>query len=363
MNWKLLFALIVLVFSSAQILRGLPGWDSIYHGAMTRWVAENGITGWVDTYQEQYSYPPGLHLLGSFFLDSGLNPSFISYFIGCIFLALTVLSMRKGWWAFALSRPSYNLLFAGFIPTSISLFFFSVICNFRKLVPIFTAALILFSPNSAIPLAVTAIFMKEIRRGFIIGILLTAPWLITTYNDFSKFSVQISTKLSDLPELLGTSFLILVAGLLSKNRWPTLTLFLLSFNPLPGQWDRMIYFSFILALEEFDFKLLAPILILSLQLAPIVFQDWGLLYWAHENLVSKVLADPALRPALLSVSNLQVLHGKDWRNETEYQKYINCDDLTGFNLKNVIMKDPCPYFKRFSQAYDKGYHAIVTTIG
>jgi hypothetical protein len=360
MRFRIAVAILSLFFCLWQLTGGLPGWDVIYHGAMTQWVAENGIQGYVTHYEEQYSYPPGLHLLGSFFVQSGLEPSVISYFIGCLLLSLLILSWKNGW-VLAVSRPTYNLLFGGFIPNSIGLLFFSLIHKTEQAIPILFAGVFLISPTSALGIVILSLFQPKLRKGVLIGLLLSAPWILTNLSDFTKFSDHTSLKISDIPELFHLALLVFLPGLFfGKNILPIWTFFILSFNPLPGLWDRLIYFSFLLAAEKFNFKLAIPILIFSLVSAPVVVQDWSLLRWGRENLVGKSLADPALRPSLLSVSQIPVFHGLGWRDENQYQDFINCVK-TDPPVSSIIMENPCKQYLGWDLAYSGVHKVLVTT--
>lgn len=359
MKFKLLIWLLVLGYCAWQISLGLPGWDTIYHGAMTKWVSENGLSGWIPQYQEEYSYPPGLHILGSFFLESGLEPAFISYLIGAFLLSLIVLVLKNGC-AFAASGASYNLLFAGFIPNSIGMFIFSVIFKFKKLIPLLVGSMILISPQSFVAVIVLAIFVPEIRIGIFVGILLASPWIILNLPDFGKFTDHTAVNFFELPQLLGPAIIVLFFGLIGKNKLPVWTLFLLSFNPLPGLWDRLLYFAFLISVEDFEIKWLVPVLLIGLQLAPVVVHDWPLLYWSKENLKSEALAERVLRPALLAVSGVPVTHGKGWKNEQEYDAWISCQNLTTLRAKYAIMSSPCPEFGGFRVYQDNSYHILGT---
>lgn len=358
---RVVVALFVLGFCLWQLSAGLPGWDTIYHGAMTQWVAENGISGYVEDYEEQYSYPPGLHVLGSFFIASGLEPSVISYLIGALCLSLLVLSWKNGW-VLAASRPTYNLLFGGFIPNAIGLLFFSLIHKTKQAVPVLFAGLFLISPTSAFGVAVLALFEPKLRAGVVFGVLLCAPWILLNWSDFTKFQDHTSLKLSDIPELFHTGLLVLCAGLVSgKSKLSSWAFLVLSLCPLPGLWDRFMYFSFLLAAESFSFQLAVPLLLLGLQMAPVVVADWDLLRWAGENLTGKALADPDLRPSLLSVARIPVLHGPGWKNETEYRDFIDCRK-TGPPVSSIIMEKPCSSFSNLLLSYDRNRKVLVTTI-
>jgi hypothetical protein len=142
---------------------------------------------------------------------------------------------------------------------------------------------------------------------------------------------------------------------------PIWTFLLLSLCPLPGLWDRLVYFAFLLCAEKFSSKLAIPILLLSVQMAPVVVQDWDVLRWARENLIGKALADPELRPSLLSVAQIPVLHGIGWKNETAYQEYINCRK-TDPPVSSIFMKNPCSSFQNLTLAYARNYLVKVTTI-
>lgn len=83
-----------------------------------------------------------------------------------------------------------------------------------------------------------------------------------------------------------------------------------------------------------------------------------MLRWMEHNLHSQVLADSELRPAILSVSGIPVIHGKGWVNETDYQKYIHCDGLSLLDAKFAVMRQPCP---GFDGAVYSGNYQIVTT--
>jgi hypothetical protein len=327
---------------------------------MTKWVSENGLSGWVSNYQEEYSYPPGLHILGTFFLESGLEPAYISYLVGAFLLSLIVLVLKNGW-AFAASGASYNLLFAGFIPNSIGMFIFSVIFKFKKLIPLLAGGMILISPQSFTAVIVLAIFVPEIRVGLLAGILLASPWIILNFSDFGKFADHTAVNFFELPQLLGPAIIVLFFGLIGKNKLPVWTLFLLSFNPLPGLWDRLLYFAFLISVEDFEIKWLIPVLLLGLQLAPVVVQDWPLLYWTRENLRGEVLAERVLRPALLAVSGVPVTHGEGWKNEHDYEGWISCQNLDTLRAKYAIMAAPCLEFGSFRIYQDNSYLISGTT--